>query len=130
MKSVQYFLLVLMIQPILGAAFAAEEKSVEKKILPEDVCKSIDSNKYETQCNVAIQDGYFHDQAVLVCYQQTTNYDKKSCMEVIRGKDYTATQLTNCKNGKKERLMMCLKLNGELRKVNAPADEIATPVEN
>lgn len=112
-----------------GIVFAGEVAS-EQKLKPEDVCKSIPSDKYEAQCNTAVKDGYFDPKATKVCYEQKTDYDKKSCMEVIRGKDYTENQLKNCVNGKKVRLTMCLKLNGELRKENAPSDEAETPIDN
>lgn len=101
-----------------------------RKLAPEEVCSSIDSAKYRAQCKTAIKDGYFDEQATRLCYAQRANYDKKICMEAIRGKDYTSTQLTNCVNGKSERLLICLKLNGEIRKEKAPSDEVETPIEN
>lgn len=96
---------------------------------PEDVCKSISSDKYVSQCTSIIKDGYYDPKATSVCFKITSDYDKKSCMEVIRGKNYTQPQLDACLKQKKVRLNMCLKLNGELRKVEPVKEEPNTTVE-
>ena len=103
---------------------------VRAKLTPEDVCKSIDSDKYEAQCRTAVHNGYFDEKATEVCFSEKSNYDKKTCMEAIRGKDYNQVQINACKKNKKVSVVQCLNLNGELRKEKAPSDAAATPVEN
>lgn len=96
---------------------------------PEAVCQSITSDKYVAQCTTIIKDGYYDPKASSVCLKHKNDYEKKSCMEVIRGKDYTQGQLDSCQRQRKVKINMCLKLNGELRKVEPPKEEPNTAVE-
>lgn len=95
-------------------------------VTAEKVCASIDSDKYEAQCRTAIRDSTFDVKAMAVCYNIKTDYDKKSCMEVIKNKEYTSGNITDCLKQKKVSVTMCLHKNGVVKSVDS--DSIPSPV--
>lgn len=119
--------IILILQVFFVEAAHARSVSVPTAEL---VCKSIDSNKYEAQCTTAMYKATFDTKALYICESMKTDYDKKSCIEVIRNKVYTEGELTSCKKQEKIRIHKCLQLNGKEKKSETPTDESSTTIEN
>lgn len=109
----------------MSAAFA----DPRPPLTPERLCKSIDSNKYEAQCTTAIHNATFDMKALIVCNQQKTDYDKKSCVEVIRNKEYTEGNIKDCLKTKKVPLIMCLSNNGVFKATEQEGTDAPAPID-
>ncbi len=118
--------LAILLFPILSLANSLE------KLSPQDICKSIDSMKYQSQCESAMYKGRFDQKALRVCILQKNDYDKKSCLEVIKNKYYQAMELEDCQKDPKARVHMCLKKSGKLFESNPAQDQYPdeAPIEN
>ena len=82
-------------------------------LTPASICASIDSNKYEAQCESAIRNKHFDAAALRICAAERGGYDIKSCMEVIADRTYTAQDLQTCLSGERIMLRMCLLRGGQ-----------------
>lgn len=90
---------------------------------PASICASIDSSKYQSQCESAIRNKHFEVDAMKICAAEKGGYDIKSCMEVISDRVYTTQDLQTCLSGKRIRLRMCLLKSGS--PYAAPLEEAA-----
>lgn len=101
---------------LIGSNVFAKPTDVLK---PEDVCKSIDSNKYQAQCEQALYKAeYFQPSALAVCSKIKSDYEKKSCIEVIRNQSFKADAIEKCLENEKLKkgvpLNKCLQNNGRV----------------
>lgn len=97
-------------------------------LTPASICASIDSNKYEAQCESAIRNKHFDAAALRICAAERGGYDIKSCMEVISNRTYTAQDLQTCLSGERIMLRMCLLRGGQVYVAPPPEASDAVPV--
>jgi hypothetical protein len=102
----------------------------KEALLASDVCKSIDSNKYQAQCESRIRGGRFSSLAINTCVQLFKGHDSqlKSCMGVIKDKTFTQSEIDACLLKKKHLINKCLSVSGTLFKAESPTLDEATPV--
>lgn len=102
----------------------------KEALLASDVCKSIDSNKYQAQCESEIRGGQFSSLAINTCVRlfKSHDYELKSCMGVIKDKTFTQNEIDACLLKKKHLINKCLSVSGTLFKAEAPPQDEATPI--
>lgn len=95
----------------------------------EEICLSIASDKYQSQCETAIYRRSFDKKAIVVCLKhKKDDYSKTRCMEAIRDKTYTQKELDNCVTQKEVPLNKCLYDHGSSSA--SPKEESATQISN
>lgn len=114
---------------VMGVILVSAHSSFSKpqeEITPQDICKSIDSNKYQAQCESIIFKASFDSKVLQVCASQKSDYNKKSCLHAVKNKEYTEANVSDCLKTRKVGVLKCLQLNGVEKKQVEPAKAEAT----
>lgn len=121
-----------MIQLLIVLLISTPVSQAKPKEVPlaADVCKSIDSNKYQAQCESEIRGGSFSALAIDTCLKlfKSHDYELKSCMGVIKDKTFTLAEINACLAKKKHTINKCLSVSGSPFKAEPSTEDEATSV--
>jgi hypothetical protein len=122
----------MLILTLVSLFFMTASAKPKETPTPQEFCQAIESNKYQAQCESALHKATFDEKALKVCltHRASDDYRRKSCIEVIRNKTYTQTELDQCLAQKKIPLNKCLHDSGTNTPPPAETSEDSSSISN